>query len=356
MDFSNFKKRRQERTKDMVKGIVCTVLASIIFGLNPMLVSEAMKRGITPDNMVFWMGLSSCFTNLAVYQMRGVRAKVGEVRRWGLSLVTTGVVGIGGTGYLMALSYGLIGTGRTTVIHFMYPVLVTVIMTLFGVERMNTGKAIAMILSIAGIMMITNSGGQNGGLASYIPAILSSLTYSFYLIRSGGDKLDGIPIQLRCALMYAGICAAFGGILLVSGTFQFPASAATGLIAVLAGILSATGYNLLLYGIGRIGPSRAAFATLLEPLISTGAGVIFYGELFTVRIAAGVVAILTSVFLDIIPEDIKHGAKRFINRKEQETTDEGTGSVQPADFSSGAGTSGSGTAKDEKPDQGTKDG
>lgn len=333
-------------SRKTVRGMACCTIASVIFGLNPILISGALKRGLTPERMVFWMNLSNCLTSLAVWGARGNRVKIELVRRQWVSLMLAGLIGIGGTGYFLSLSYELIGTGRSTVVHFMYPALVTMIMSMERRERINTRQGAAIGLSMIGVMLLTKSSGQTGSPVLFLPAVFSSVTYSFYLVKSGSDRFEGIPVQLRCALMCAGVWLTFGAGLLATGRFQVPESLGVGFLAALAGMSSSAGYNLLICGIREIGPSRAAFATLLEPLTGVGAGIVFGGERLTMRVAEGAAAVLASVWMDS-REEKDDGVKGTVYDQESETEGTGTGGIWGTDLQSGPRTQGNGSCEDE---------
>lgn len=293
--------------------MACCTIASVIFGLNPILISGALKRGLTPERMVFWMNLFNCLTSLTVWRVTGDKRKTGPIRCQWISLMLTGFIGIGGTGYFLSLSYELIGTGKSTVVHFMYPALVTVIMAMEKRERINTCRRAAIVLSIIGVILLTESCGQVGNLALFLPAVFSSVTYSFYLVKSGSKIGEEIPVQLHCALMCAGVWLVFGIGLLVTGEFRVPENIKSGFLAAMAGMSSSVGYNLLICGIRKIGPSKAAFATLFEPLTGVGAGIVFGGERLTMRAAVGAVAVLTSVCMNSSREGRDDGVKGIIH-------------------------------------------
>ena len=307
----------------MEKGIICAAAASVIFGLNPALISLALERGITPENMVFWMNLSNGLANVFLYRIRGRQTKPEDRRRWLLPLMATGALGIGGTGYMLALSYRQIGTGISTVIHFMYPVIVSGVMAVCWREGLGGKKLLAMALSVFGIVLLTGKMTGGGSLIDYVPALLSSLTYSFYMIRSGGDRWRDIPVSEKCGWMCAGVCLAFGSLQLVRGSFACPPSREVWLLIVMTGVSSAAAYNALVYGIGIIGPSQAAFATLLEPLTSMAVSVLVYGEIFTGRIAAGSVMILLAVFLNTRRRAQRDGVAGAVCNQRQKAEGEG---------------------------------
>ena len=107
------------------------------------------------------------------------------------------------------------------------------------------------------------------------------------------------------------VCIMFGSVLFITRKFIIPQSLETIGFIILSGISSATAYNGLIYGISRIGPSRAAFATLLEPLTSMLISVCMYHEKLGYKMLLGSGMILTAVFLNNGWEELKDGIKGF---------------------------------------------
>lgn len=272
------------------------IIASIIFGMNPMLISRATERGIDPVSLVFLMYVVNCAVNAAVCRCRGIRLTEGITRGKAALLLLWGMVGMGWTGCLLTMSYRLIGTGTSTVLHFMYPAFVTVVMAMLFRERTDRRKVFALLLSVAGVALIAQVTG-GGGFLMFAPALLSSVTYGSYLIANGSRIFGGIPLQAKCTWMAAGVWISFGLFLLATGRITWPSDPVHAGMVVLTGCTSATAYNALVYGIGKIGASKGAFATLLEPLTSMAVGILAGGEMLTARKAAGSIAVLLAVAL-----------------------------------------------------------
>lgn len=263
--------------------------------------------------MVFWMNLVGCGANFLVWSIV-VKEKDQQPPKpggWIFFLMFTGIVGVGGTGYLLFVSYKQIGTGLSTVIHFLYPAIVSLFAAAILKEKMKWYKWIAILCSIGGIMLITGPSGQTQSFWKYFPALVSSITYSFYMICNGSLILRKIPLQLKCCLMSMAVCIMFGSVLFITRKFIIPQSLETIGFIILSGISSATAYNGLIYGISRIGPSRAAFATLLEPLTSMLISVCMYHEKLGYTMLLGSGMILTAVFLNNGWEELKDGIKGF---------------------------------------------
>ena len=272
--------------------MVWVIAASIIFGINPALISMSTSRGMEPVSQIFWMYAVSCVINFFCCRASGMPLKTEKNKA--LLMMTIGLIGMGGTGCLLTVSYQLIGTGTSTLIHFMYPAIVSGTACLLA-KKFPNGKMISAIaLSVLGVILLVQvNGGHNGGMKIF-PAALSVLTYSFYFILNGRPFLKTLPSQAKCVWMTAGVWIGFGLYLLLRGRIIIPVDGFGVILILLTGISSAVAYNCLVYGIKKIGSEKAAFASLLEPLTSMFLGILAGGEAFTLKKGLGSMLILLS--------------------------------------------------------------
>ena len=276
--------------------MIWVVAASVIFGINPTLISMSMERGMDSVSQVFWMYLINCIINCLMCRGAGISLKLGWKKS--LLLMFCGMVGMGWTGCLLAISYQTIGTGTSTILHFMYPAVVSVAACLILKKIPKRKTILAIILSVCGVVMLVQvKNGQRNG-TNVLPALLSSCTYSFYFLVNSHPAVCRIPHQLRCTWMSAGIWISFGVYLIAKNQITLPQDWEGAGLIVLSGCASAAAYNCLVLGIGKIGAMRSACASLLEPITSMIMGILIGGEIFTLKKGIGSILILISVFLN----------------------------------------------------------
>lgn len=339
---------------DMRRGIISVTIASILFGLNPVLIAGVSADGMDSASLVFWMYVVNCAVNALLWRCGGRRGPRLHKRQIALSFFW-GMVGMGWTGYLLTTSYGLIGTGVSTVLHFTYPAFVTLVTAVLFGRRVRRGQPAAVLMSIAGIVLTTGASSAEKGAAAFIPAILSAVTYGSYLIANECRAFKGIPAAAKCTFMTAGVWMSFGAALLAGSGPAFPSGAGQAGRILLIGCSSAAGYNALVRGVSEIGAVRGAFATLLEPLTSMAVSVLLKGEAFTWGKAAGSLVILLAVLQNLRAGEAGHGFKRHFSVQKQAPEGAGRTGVPGPDFSPGPGPSGGGAAKTAQLDSGGKD-
>lgn len=265
----------------------------MLFGLSPALTKVLVNNGMSASSVVFWMHSCSMVINFFAALIKGSGFTENGVKSAAM-LWLTGAFGMGVTAFLLNVSYNYLDVGMATLLHFIYPTLVTICMALFFRQRLTLGKISAITVSLLGLIMLTgNSASQS--IAGIISAVGSGVFYAVYIIINEKSKFAHCSVNIKMTFMAAGSATVFGAHALLSSTFRLPNGLAEYLVVLAIGVFSAIGYCLLTYGIQHIGASKAALGTMLEPVTSVIFGAIMYGEIITLRTVCGSVFILISV-------------------------------------------------------------
>ena len=281
----------------MKKGTFYCIAAAVCFGVAPSVLKYLITQGMTETNCIL---LSNFFLFLAaagVCRVRGftLRLPVAQAAK----LCLTGLMGMGCTTLLLASSFRYISVGTATVIHFLYPTVVTVASMLVLRKKGTLFSAAAIALSIGGMACISLPGGAGGGHAmGYVLALLSSFTYSFYIVGSEAFHLGELPLPVTVTYMAGISTAAFLLQALVTGSLALPATPMLWCVELLYAAMIGTAFTLLNAGIARVGAVNASFATLVEPVTSVLCSVVFFGDVLTLLGVLGFGLIFTSVGLN----------------------------------------------------------
>ena len=135
-------------------GILYAVLAAMIYGFTPILARIAFDGGANGITVAFLRGSISLPVLFIILRYKKIPLKPG--RNWKLILLT-GVFGTAFTTLLLYMSYSYISVGIATILHFVYPLLVSVACAVFFREKMNRWKITALILCSIGIFMFIDS-------------------------------------------------------------------------------------------------------------------------------------------------------------------------------------------------------
>lgn len=212
-------------------------------------------------------------------------------------MVLLASIGAAFTPVLLFSSYNYISSGAATTIHFIYPIFVLISCALFFKERITAVKAVCVLLCTVGIALFYTP-GQQGNLIGIILAFTSGITYSFYIIYLDKSMLKTMnPFKL--SFYVAVICSVLLSVYVaLARTLTICLTPKAWILTLLFSLSLTVGAVILFQlGVGMIGSQRASVLSTFEPITSIIIGVIVFHEAFNVKIAVGVVLILTSVVL-----------------------------------------------------------
>ena len=286
-------------SRSKIKGIVFTALSALLFGITPALVSMSYDLGSTPETLTFYRNLLVLPVLAAVMGIRRISFRL-PLRTLG-TIVLVGVLGRGITTLLLYSSYVYIGVGTATTLHFLYPVFVAGICRLFFHERIGTARLIALALACGGIAFFLD--GSDGALNGFVLAVVSGLTYAFYIVGMDKKGLKSLDTNVVSFYMAAAVSAAMLLYNLPTGKIVFVLPpAALGLTFVVALGTSLFAVALLQMGLRYLDATTAAILSLLEPIFGSLCGIFWLGEPFSPAKAIGSLLVLAGVtFLVVLP-------------------------------------------------------
>lgn len=199
-------------------------------------------------------------------------------------------------------SYDYIPSGVATTVNFLYPLVVTLAMTLFFRERSSVWIAVAVFISLVGVALLAwGDAGQNDPARGLAFAAMTVATYAVYIIgvmKSRAARLDPLVVAfyvlIFSAVLFLVYALASSG-LEVAGTW--PAWRNLLLLALLPTVLS----NLtLVLAVQRIGPTMTSILGSMEPLTAVLVGVVHFGEQFSFDDTIGLILVVTAVVIVIL--------------------------------------------------------
>lgn len=294
----------------MVKGFLLMICASVLLGCIPTANQFVMLHGVSSSALVFYTFLLAAIGSavLIVLTKKSFRVSVRQV----LMLFFVGTLGLGGTNFLLNSAYSYISVGLTTMLHFLYPSIVAVVMVIIFRQRLTALKAAAVAVSIAGMLLLSNVSG-GGKMAGVVLALCSSCTYAFYIIANDQGSINSLPLIVKLFYTSASACLLFG--LFSVRELGLPDSPGAGAVLFFfCGCGTLAAFFLLTAGIKLIGASAASFLNMLEPVVSMVVSSIVYQTVIEARTVWGCAIILLSVLL--IALDGRQAEKRNCRLKE----------------------------------------
>lgn len=266
-------------------------LASILWGSNGVIVNLVELH---PTTITFFRvligGLTLIIVSILVKGLETLRVN-GFFKR----LVILGALLAAGW-YFLFQAMKLIPIGAAVLINYLAPVFVAVLAPSVLHERLEKKIAIAIVLSILGVFLISYQGLGSGELniLGIIFGLLAAMSYGGFVIYS---KQTLVKLSYYTVAMYSYLVSALilsPSLLLIKS----PLSPNSLILLFLMGVLN-TGVAVTLYlkGLRSLKAQEAATITYLEPLSAIIFGYFMLGQEISIGIILGGALILTSQYL-----------------------------------------------------------
>lgn len=284
-----------------VKGILWAAVSSSTFGLAPLFTLLLLAEGYSSFEVLTyrWGVASLCLGTYGL--LAGCRFRLG-----GRELGTVFLLSLlrAATSLSLVIAYQNIATGVASTIHFMYPLVVALVMICFFGERGSVWIFAAIALSIVGAVLLSagNVDSSRGDtLTGIVASVVSVVAYGGYIVgvrRSRAAQIDSTA--LTCYVM------AFGALFFIvggcfTGGIRLETDPRTWLY-ILGIALPATALSnmALVRAIKSIGPTLTSIFGAMEPLTAVVIGIWVFAEPFTAQGAAGILLIVAAVTIVVV--------------------------------------------------------
>lgn len=269
------------------------LVSACCFGSIPILITLATGSGARLIDVLVWRYA------IAALLLVGVSGGISAVRQTGRRAIPLLVLAGGGQAAiafvsLSALAY--IPAASLTFLFYTYPAWVAVLLAVRGIERLTASRALALLLSLAGIALMVGMSGSGGlhpvGVAL---ALSAALLYALYIpmINHFGT---GLTPAVTSALAASGAAIVLvAASLLWGGPRVDLAPLAWAAIAILALVCTVVAFIVFLRGLAMIGPVRTAIISTVEPFWTALLGSVVLGQQLGPRTFAGGVLIAAAV-------------------------------------------------------------
>lgn len=276
------------------QGIIYAVLSAVAFGHLPIFATYAYRSGSNAVTVVFLRFLFSAIILLGYFLLRNIDFKVDRYML--IRLIFSGVVGCASTSLTLFLSYQYISVGLATILHFIYPAVVTVLSYFIFKESLNRGKVISLLISITGVYILIGFNSVKLHPVGVILALISGVFYSIYILQIGYTKIKDIDSIVL--IFYVSLFSAAG--IFIFGTFTETLyfQIQPGFIVSIAAIVFTSIFALFTFAgaIKNIGSSNASILSTFEPITSIMLSSIMFNEKLTYNIIIGSILIIISIY------------------------------------------------------------
>lgn len=293
------------RRRGVDRSILLLGAIGLLWGLSyPM--TRYLSAFVAPDWMVFGRLLgASALTVLFLAVRRGARG--GRLSGRTLTkLALAGALNIAVPWVLMAVALRTTGASIVSVVNGTGPIMAFVLAGVAGLERWTAGRAVGLLIALAGVTAIClpQSAGQGtspGDLALIVTAILAYSAGGVFT-KKHLNEVPMIPLmagQLASATALTGLSSWARG----SAPLVAPLPITGWLAWVgLALLCTCLGYGLYFYALRSLGPVRASSANYVTVVVGAVGGVVLLAEPISVTLVVGVALVMTGLVVSGRPQ------------------------------------------------------
>jgi drug/metabolite transporter (DMT)-like permease len=275
--------------------VILTALSATFFGSLAIFGKAANRMGIPlTELLAIRFGVAAVLLWL-VALVRGERLWWGR-RSAGLAAMGMLYVGQAAT-YFTSLR--TVPAAVTSILLYLYPVIVMLLAAVFLGEPLGRARVAALGVAVVGVFAVVDPLSAHGSIdaAGVLFGLATAAIYATYIL-TGRALIGAVPAVVATAAIAttAGVVLAVAGAL---GGQLRPLSASgyalAGSMAVVATAIPAT---LFLAGLARIGATRAAIISTLEPATTVVLAAVLLGEsLGAVRLIGGAIVLVAAVIV-----------------------------------------------------------
>ncbi len=271
-------------------GLFITITSAVFYSTLGVLTQLAYAQGATVGTVLSGRFIVSAAVLWPLVWVISSRRPTGRQVAAGLALGA----GFSAHAWLFSASLARLDAGLVDLLVFTYPALVTLGAVMLGRDRWSMRRALALGSAAAGSALVLA-----GGLGSIDPlgaalALGAAVAYAAYIMISAGEVERTEPFLLT-ALVATGAAAT----LTVAGIVQNDLSTHISLQGVgfiaLVGLAGVAGMSTFVFGISRLGPSRASIVSAVQPALTPVLAFAVFGDRLGAAQVLGAVLVVAGV-------------------------------------------------------------
>ncbi len=282
------------------QGYIAALLSANTFGLIPLFTVPLMREGMGTDSILVYRFAIAAVVVAVIMRYKGISFRE---RGRHLRLIFALSILYFLCAHFLIGGYKAMPSGVATVIHFLYPIMVALLMLIFFGQRLNRSGVAALILAFTGVVFlsgIVDESDVHVALFDIGLVAFSGFCYAVYIVVV--NRSDASKIPMWRFTFYVMLFSAFFFLFTAIGKqeLQIPPNLASWGLLTLLGIVPTVISNILLIiAIPRIGSTTTSIMGVLEPLTAVLMGVLLLGESLSLSTTIGIGIILLAVALQI---------------------------------------------------------
>jgi len=286
----------------LARAVVMLVLAHLLWSTNHVL-GRVLVAEIPPVTLAALRWLIATPLLALLVGREGLVLRPGRGLRWLLALALSGIFAFN---TLLYLSLAYITASRSAIIYGFTPALISILAILLLGEFPNRPQSLGIVLSIAGVALITLGSAQDvsvGGqsLIGDVVALGASLSWAFYTV-AGGRVMGRLGYSPQQATFYAALYSLPFAIAASSIELYLGARVVFNLLNVLmllyvSGVVAVLGFTWWYAAVRIVGANVAGPFSNLIPVFTALLGFAFLHEALSLQEVAGGALVILGAFL-----------------------------------------------------------
>ena len=281
-----------------IMGIGFAVMSSASFGLIPLFSIPLLSLGLNSQTILCYRFLVATLI-MAVVMLVTRRSFKLQARLVFTVFLLSALYAA--TAILLLASYKDIPSGVTTTIHFLYPLAVTVVMSIIYGEKTTITTYLAVLVSLLGVALLAwgNHDAQyfRRGVMLALMTVVCYAAYIIAIMKSRAAEIDTLVLTFYVLLF--GTILFFVYALLTTGIEAIHQPAGWRDVVMLALVCTVLSDLTLIKAIKCIGSTLTSILGSMEPLTAVVVGVFYFDEHFDISSIVGLILIIISVVLVI---------------------------------------------------------
>lgn len=282
------------------QGYIAALLSANTFGLIPLFTVPVMREGMGTESILVYRFAIAAVVVAVIMLYKGISFRESG-KHLRLILVLSILYFL--CAHFLISGYRDMPSGVATVIHFLYPIMVALLMLIFFGQKLNRGGVMALILAFVGVVFLSGIVGKTTvhiALLDIGLVAFSGFSYAVYIVLLNRSSASHIPMWRFT--FYLMLFSTFFFALIAVGQQKLhlpPNPISWGLLTLLGIVPTVISNALLIIAIPRIGSTTTSIMGVLEPLTAVLVGVLLLGESLSLTTTIGIGIILLAVALQI---------------------------------------------------------
>lgn len=281
-------------------GYTAALLSSATFGLIPLFTVPLMHDGMATESILVYRFAFATLVVAMIMKWKGISFR--ETAKHLRLLLALSILYFCSAFFLIN-GYRSMPSGVATVIHFMYPIMVALLMLILFRQKLSKRTFFSLFMAFFGVVLISGVIGTSGlkvGLVEIGLVAFSGFCYATYIVVVNRSGVDKVPMWRFTFYIMLFSTLLFSLMAIGKQDLQLPTSAQSWVLLFLLGVVPTVISNIfLVIAIPLIGSTATSIMGVLEPLTAVIVGVVVLGEHLTPSSSLGIITILFAVAVQI---------------------------------------------------------